>query len=214
MNVGGDWGTLAFHGSGGSTALGAVDDVMPNAYEEAWDIIDTDGTGTSGSPHTIGGGSGTNMFKYTSPSFSGATLSVAYVDGSNSDSIEDSYLDFAIAVSPEAIEGLTLGYASSDNQAGVGVDNDKSTMYAKYAVGALTVGVQQSDQDHDTASLDRESLGFGITYAVNDDFSIGYTQHTMEYDSSKSNNTDQESTGVSASYTICLLYTSDAADES
>ena len=202
MNIGGDWGTLAFFGSGGSTALGAVDDVMPNAYEEAWDIIDTDGAATSGSPHTIGGGSGSNMFKYTSPSFSGATLTVAYVDGSNSDAIEDSYLDFAIAVSPEAVEGLTLGYASSDNQAGVGVDNDKSTMYAKYAVGALTVGVQQSDQDHDTASLDRESLGFGITYAVNDDFSIGYTQHTMEYDSSKSNNTDQESTGVSASYTM------------
>ena len=117
MNIGGDWGTLAFFGSGGSTALGAVDDVMPNAYEEAWDVIDTDGAATSGSPHTIGGGSGTNMFKYTSPSFSGATVqTVAYVDGSNSDAIEDSYMDFAIAVSPEAVEGLTLGYASSDNK--------------------------------------------------------------------------------------------------
>ena len=84
MTLSGDWGTMKFHGSGGSTAFGAVDDVMPNAYEEAWDIIDTDGAATSGSPHVIGGGSGANMFKYTSPSFSGATLTVAYVDGSNS----------------------------------------------------------------------------------------------------------------------------------
>jgi outer membrane protein OmpU len=68
MTLSGDWGTMKFHGSGGSTAFGAVDDVMPNAYEEAWDIIDTDGSATSGSPHVIGGGSGANMFKYTSPS--------------------------------------------------------------------------------------------------------------------------------------------------
>ena len=203
MNIGGDWGTLAFFGSGGSTALGAVDDVMPNAYEEAWDVIDTDGAATSGSPHTIGGGSGSNMFKYTSPSFSGATLTVAYVDGSNADSIEDSYMDFAIAVSPEAVEGLTLGYASSDNQAGVGVDNDKSTMYAKYAIGGFTLGYQVSDQDHDTASLDREATIYGVSYAVNDDFSIAYTSHTMDYDAAKTtNNTDQESTGISASYTM------------
>ena len=203
MNIGGDWGTLAFHGSGGSTALGAVDDVMPNAYEEAWDVIDTDGAATSGSPHTIGGGSGSNMFKYTSPSVSGATLTVAYVDGSNSDAIEDSYTDFAIAVSPEAVEGLTLGYASSDNQAGVGVDSEKSTMYAKYAVGGFTLGYQVSDQDHDTASLDREATIYGVSYAVNDDFSIAYTSHTMDYDAAKTtNNSDQESTGISASYTM------------
>ena len=201
MNIGGDWGTLAFHGSGGSTALGAVDDVMPNAYEEAWDIIDTDGAATSGSPHVIGGGSGANMFKYTSPSFSGATLTVAYVDGSNSAAIEDSYTDFALAVSPEAVEGLTVGYASSDNLAGVGVDNAKTTFYAKYAFGSVTVGAQMSEQDHDTASLDRESTAYGITYAVSDDISIGYTTHTMDYSSSKTNNEDQKSTGISASYT-------------
>ena len=35
------------HGS--SSAFGAVDDKTPNAYEEAWDIIDTDGTATTGS---------------------------------------------------------------------------------------------------------------------------------------------------------------------
>jgi outer membrane protein OmpU len=201
MTLSGDWGTMKFHGSGGSTAFGAVDDVMPNAYEEAWDIIDTDGSATSGSPHVIGGGSGANMFKYTSPSFSGATLTVAYVDGSNSAAIEDSYTDFALAVSPEAVEGLTVGYASSDNLAGVGVDNAKTTFYAKYAFGSVTVGAQMSEQDHDTASLDRESTAYGITYAVSDDISIGYTTHTMDYSSSKTNNEDQKSTGISASYT-------------
>ena len=56
MTLSGDWGSLKFNGSGSSSALGAVDDVTPNAYEEAWDILDTDGTATSGSPMVIGGG--------------------------------------------------------------------------------------------------------------------------------------------------------------
>ena len=44
----GDWGSLKFNGSGSSSALGAIDDVTPNAYEEAWDIVDYDGTLTVG----------------------------------------------------------------------------------------------------------------------------------------------------------------------
>ena len=78
MTVSGDWGSLKFNGSGSSSAMGAVDDVTPNAYEESWDIIDDDGTSTSGSPTVIGGGSVSNGFIYTSPSMGGATLTAAY----------------------------------------------------------------------------------------------------------------------------------------
>ena len=35
----GDAGSLTFHGHGGSSALGAKDDVMPAAWEEPWDIL-------------------------------------------------------------------------------------------------------------------------------------------------------------------------------
>ena len=118
MTLSGDWGSLKFNGSGSSSAFGAVDDVTPNAYEEAWDIIDTDGTSTSGSPTVIGGGGGANMFIYTSPSVGGATLQLL-IKMTGGAAAEESYTDFAIAVSPEAMEGLTIGYASSDNQTGV-----------------------------------------------------------------------------------------------
>ncbi len=201
MTLSGDWGSMKFHGKGGSTAFGAVDDVTPNAYEEAWDIVDTDGAATSGAPTVIGGGSGTNMFKYTSPSVGGATLTVAYTDSGNADKTEDSYMDFAIAVSPEAFEGLSLGYASSDNNVDVSKDANKTTYYAKYAVGGLTFGIQQSELDHDTASSSQESMAYGITYAVNDDMSIGYSYHELEFDTAASLQ-DQESTGISASYTM------------
>ena len=200
MTISGDFGSIKFHGSGGSTAFGAVDDVTPNAYEEAWDIIDTDGTATSGSPTVIGGGSGANMFVYTSPDFGGATLKAALVPSGNAAAAE-TYTDFAIAISPEAVEGLTLGYAISDNES-AGKDVDKSTGYVKYVYSGFTVGVQMADLDHETTSSSQESTAFGITYAVNDDFTIGYSAHTVEFDSANSNNSDQDSTGVSASYTM------------
>ena len=204
MTLSGDWGSLKFNGSGTSSAFGAVDDVTPNAYEEAWDILDTDGTATSGSPMVIGGGGGTNMFIYTSPSFAGATLTVAYQNDGGAAAIADSYSDFAIAFSPEAFEGLTVGYAKSDNQVAATADSDKTTYYVKYAVGGFTLGYQASEADHDTASSSQDSMAYGITYAVNDDLSIGYSYHELEPDSAAGSNAsfDQESTGVSASYTM------------
>ena len=46
----------------------------------------------------IGGGGGANMFIYTSPSFAGATLTVAYQNDGGAAAVEDSYTDFAIAL--------------------------------------------------------------------------------------------------------------------
>jgi len=201
MTLSGDWGSLKFNGSGSSAAFGAVDDVTPNAYEEAWDIIDDDGTSTSGSPTVINGGGGGNMFIYTSPNMGGATITAAYQNDGGAAAVDESYTDFAIAVSPEAMEGLTVGYATSDNQVGVATDSAETTMYVKYAFDAFTVGIQQSDLDHTTANSDQESLAYGITYAVNDDLSIGYSSHEMEFESG-ANLQDQSSTGISASYTM------------
>ena len=203
MTLSGDWGSLKFNGSGSSSALGAVDDVTPNAYEEAWDILDTDGTATSGSPMVIGGGGGANMFIYTSPTVAGATLTVAYQNDGGAAAVEDSYTDFAIAYSPEMVEGLTVGYAKGDQQTGINIDNSKSTGYIKYAVGGFTLGYQVSEADHDTKTSSLDSTAYGISYAVNDDLSVGYSYHEVEMDSGRSTGTfDQESTGVSASYTM------------
>ena len=84
-------------------------------------------------------------------------------------------------------------------------------MYATYAVGAFTVGVQSSDLDHTTANSDQESMAYGITYAVNDDISIGYSYHELEFESSYLS--DQESTGISASYTMGGMTLAGATNE-
>ncbi len=200
LSMGGDWGTLVFDGHGASSAMGAVDDMTPNAYEEAWDIIDVDGTSASGSPLVIGGGGGNNMFIYTSPSVGGAQVKMAYQNDGGAAAVSDSYMDFAISFAPEQVEGLTLGYATRDKDMGVSLDEDADTMYIKYAFGPITVGAQTSESSHTTATLGKESTAYGITYAVNDDMSIGLSSHVLETD--KTNDADQESIGISASYTM------------
>ena len=207
MTLSGDWGSLKFNGSGSSSALGAIDDVTPNAYEEAWDVLDTDGSLTLGSPLVIGGGGGANMFIYTSPSVAGATVTMAYQNDGGAAGVADSYNDFAIAFSPEMVEGLTIGYGAGDKNISASVDESKSTGYVKYAVGGFTLGYQVSENDHDTKSLSQDSIAYGISYAVNDDLSVGYSYHELEPDSgvtgdSTKGTSDQESTGISFSYTM------------
>ncbi len=199
ITLAGDFGTLVFDGHGGSSALGAVDDVTPNAYEEAWDVVDTNGTTTGGTPLVINGSGTDNAFIYTSPNVGGATFKVYYVNHL-SDAAE-SYMDFAVDVQPEMVEGLRLGFASADHTvaAASSREQEETTMYATYAMGGFTVGVQASDLDDTTAGSDQESLAYGITYAVNDDLTIGYTQHTLETESATDE--DQESSAIGASFT-------------
>ena len=194
-----DMGTVTFSGSGGSSAMSAVDDMTPNAYEEAWHGLASGTTGAS----VINGLAGINSFKYVSPSFGGATLTASYLPSSATVSVKSSTA-FAISWAPEMAEGLTIGYAAQDDDSGSATtasdDTSESTAYIKYVYGPVTVGYQQSDLDSDTDTEDAESDAFGITYAVSDELTIGYGSHTWET-TSNTTDKDQESTAITASYT-------------
>ena len=185
-------GTITFHGFDGSSALGAVDDVMPTAYEEPWSFVT--------SPSKIDGTSAANMFQYTSPSVGGATFTATY-NQADTTSIVESQTSYAIAYSPEMVDGLTVGYAVQDDTA-TGVAStakDESTMYAKYTFGSITAGYQVSESDSATASEDQESTGMAISYAISDEMSISYGQHEVETPNDSAD-ADQEASAISASY--------------
>ena len=187
-----DMGTVTFHALDGSSALGAVDDVMPNAYEEPWFGVT--------SPTKVDGKSGAGMWQYTSASMGGATLTATYLPSLAA--VANSQTSIAVAFSPEAVDGLTVGYAQQEDDSTAGAANqvDDTTMYVKYVYGSITAGIQDSEGDSNTDSADIESLGIGVSYAISDDMSVSYGQHTVEFpnDSTKS---DQESSAVSASFT-------------
>ena len=188
-----DWGTLTFAGHGGNGAFSAIDDKTPNAYEEAWAVIDDNGTTTGGGATVINGYSGNGIFKYDSPDMNGATLSVGYIPGRDG---HESVIDAAVAYT--GMEGLTLGLGVSDGGPG-GSDISETTMYATYAYGPITVGYQMSDLDSTVANSDQEAEILGVSYAVTDDISVSY--NTMTVESEVTTDQDQESTGISASVT-------------
>ena len=190
-------GTIVYAGHGGSSAMSMMDDKTPTAYEEAWDGLDTATT----SVVVINGYSGNDMITYTSESFSGAVFTVAWIPGEATAATgnKSTYIDYGVTITPEMVDGLSLGYAAGTTEITADTEVDESTMYATYAIGGLTIGYQSSEYDAPTASASDDSTALGISYAVNDNLSISYNEHTVDVGSSA---TDQESDGFSVSYTM------------
>ena len=184
-------GTITFAGHGGSSAMSAIDDVTPNAYEESWDAVTGADTGTR-----VAGISGDNMFTYTSPSFSGATVTMAYLNASAATTAV-SYTDFAIAYSPEMVDGLTVGYGQGDTEVVEGTEIEHTAMYVKYTYGSVTVGYQENEADGPATSNDIDFEAFGISYAVSDNLTIAYNQSESVVGTTGT----QEASGISASFT-------------
>ena len=186
-------GTVTFAGHGGDGAMSALDDVTPNAYEESWDGVTNADSGT-----LVGGSSADNMFKYVSPDLGGAVVTIGYLPGGSAKSTTGSYMDFAVAVTPDAVEGLTVGFGMGETEETAGTVIDKQAMYAKYTYGSVTVGYQMNEADGPASSDDIEFTAAGISYAVSDDITIAYNQSTSDLASASN---DQEATGISASWT-------------
>jgi len=188
----GDAGSLTFAGHGGSGFMDANDDVMPTASEEPWDIV------TGAEAQLIGGHAGNNMFTYKYSHDSGLNLTLGYLK--SADAVTDvSYTDYGVTYT--GVDGLTVGYGQGDVEQTTNTKSDENTMFAKYAMGGITVGLQMSEKDNDTGS-DYESTSFGISYQVNDDLAVSYGSQDMEISGS---NPDQEASAVSVSYTMGSL---------
>ena len=194
-------GTVSFHGHGGSSVMGQWDDVTPHAYEEVWD-------GTNAADVRIDGRSGNNLLTYDSPSFNGVMFKAAYQHDHSTAAAQEQdlghYADFGIQVSPEMVEGLTVGYGFGELETNTSQSVDHETLFLKYAIGGLTVGIQESEADGATAALTDESSGWGVSYAVNENFTIAYGERDYDDDISTagSSSSEQHDSGFSASYTM------------
>ena len=195
-------GKMTFHAHGGGTAMSAVDDTTPTAYGESWDLIGHGATSTSKSAGqadkegAIGGFATANSFFYDAPEMvDGLDINVSYVPSGTAR--PDGSISVALAYT--GVEGLTVGYAQDDNGLS-GTDSlETETMYAKYAFGSFTVGVQESEAENDGATTsDDEFSAMGITYQVSDDLTIGYTSSERDFGDKAQ---DQEASNLSISYT-------------
>jgi len=205
----GDAGTLDYQGQTSSRGIGKIADMMPTADEDVGDGININGTSASGglSGAVSGGVTGFHYSKAMdmveiglgyAPK-GGTTATSGNVSGSGGASSIGGFIKI------DPMDGLEIGFGVGEVAAtATGADNsqtdDHSTAYITYVYGPLTVGYQQSDRETYTAAeTDDEVTRWGILYAVNDEMSISYQDHTNDDNKVA---TDEEATGWSASYTV------------
>jgi len=201
----GDMGSLNYEADTGARGVGKINDMMPTADEDVANGIDVDGTGTAGglSGKASGGSKG---FHYSKTVSDMVEIGIGYApkgQAGNGPGAVSGGGAAASAVSGfiklDPMDGLEIGYGAGEiASATTGQTDDHDTMYASYVWGNFTVAVQQSNIDTYGTTADDESTRWGILYAMNDEISISYQDHVNE-DSTTS--TDEEATGVSASYT-------------
>ena len=179
----GDAGSIHFMNSTALAGIDKYDDVMPTAGEEVWDDVDTDDNGVVG-VHA-GNAWGYNV------SAMGMTISAGYSDDAFGN---DTSL---VLVADELMEGLQLGYGIGTEATSETAETDHSTYFAKYTQGMATVGIQKSKLD--TASSDEERTAMAISLAVNENMSVSYGVSSVDFESASSS--DEDSSGISASYT-------------
>jgi outer membrane protein OmpU len=183
----GDMGTISMANGMNPAGIGSIQDMVPNAGEQPWDDLGTthggpeDGLASPHSGHRLG----------YSVNAAGATISAAADYQNNTPTT-------SVAIKLDGlVEGLNIGGGlATDAQAAT--EDDIETVYASFAYGPITVGVQNTKVEKDAADTDIERDSYGITFAVNENLSVGYGVSDVEYDALAN---DEESTGIQASYT-------------
>ncbi len=198
------------------TGIDRIDDITPNVWEEAY------GTGLGTGIQTVNGGSGGSTIEYTPNMLpAGITARIAYspnAAGSNagdkassgmSVSPEDSSLEFTVQATEDlhGVAGLTVTVGMSEieqdaTHATIDADEEEETYAITYAMGGFTVGYQWSEQDLGTSSGVQmyENEGYGITFSINDDLSVGYNHYESDQDNATDVVTTAES--VQIAYTM------------
>jgi len=194
-----DMGTLVFAGHGGSSAMSAVDDTTPSAYEESWGVIGSTAETTGGRDsmeNAIAGGTTDNSFFYTAPEMvEGLGVKASYTPSGTDrpDGTVSWNLEYT------GIEGLTVGYAQDDNGLSGTSQIEYETAYVTYAIGSFTVGMQDGSQDQQGATTsDDEYSAVGISYQVSDDLSVSYNSSERDFGDGDA---DQEAEAMQLSYT-------------
>jgi len=196
-----------------ATGIDRMDDLTPSVWEEAY------GFGVGTGMDTVAGVSGGTNIEYTPDMMpSGLTARFSWspdAGGSNagdkstaqsSGSVKGAGYSATIEASGDATpDGLTLygGVARVDvaqNGSTYDDDADEMTVGAKYAVGSFTLGYQYSKEENGRATTKTKYVndGFGVTFSINDDLSIGYNNYQSEQTSTT--NIEQEASSVQIAY--------------
>jgi outer membrane protein OmpU len=182
----GDTGKLAFGHDSAHGGIDTIKDMMPTAGEQVYDDVDATDEGVTDL--------GADPSLYYSITMDGITASASYARvGLGTD-------NSLAVVANDLIEGASFGVGIGTNVISATSEDDMTTIFATYATGPVTVGVQLSEIDKTAADSDLDREHASISFAVNDSLSLSYGISKVEYE--VSTKSDEESSGFSASYTM------------
>jgi len=193
------------------SGIDRMDDMTPNVWEEAY------GTGLSTGINTVSGASGGAGIEWTPDMLpEGITGRVSYspdvsgsgtADGSTSGASTTSGAGYDVTLElSDAVTGMTgltiYGGMSDVANSSASDDREEETIGIKYAMGGLTVGYQWSEEDLGTSASEQqyENDGYGVTFAINDDLSIGYNHYESQQTSTT--NVTAEASSLQVAYSM------------
>jgi hypothetical protein len=206
-------GDIKVNQGGSGTGIQLMDDITPTVWEEA------DGAGLSAGITKVAGTSAGATVQVTpdmtpdgltavlawSPDADGSSSTSDKGTGGDSGTLSNGW-DLTLTATDElhGIAGLTLygGLSRVDqfaNATSISGDSEERVLGLKYAVGALTVGVQANNDDTGLeASGEYDNLMYSATFNVNDDLSIGYGH----IESEKKDSNTAEADSIQVAYTM------------
>jgi len=186
-------GSFNLNQAGGGNGIGGYDDNMPRAWEEVWD------TGAGGGADMAKGVGSSMNLGWTSPSFGGNKLVVAYSPDAGSGATNDKATggaqvlnagyDIVLDMKPEMAEGLELFVGYSNIEGGDGTfgvaghqkrkdDYEQGSIGLTYALGPVKAGFQRTFEhpgNQVAGSVEYyANMSWGLSFNVNDDLSISY----------------------------------------
>ena len=204
----GDLGTIAFDQGSGS-GLENIDDMTPSANEEVFDGLDVR-TGVTGLVGRLGS---SGRFQYVN-TFGGMKVDAAYgpgsstsnADGDASGNGEGGGYSIALTVAGDTVgmDGLTFGGGFGSMEAGTSnSDKDDMTVFATYAAGPVSVGIQKSELSGGaTGATETDSLRYSVAFNINESLAVSYGEVKTDYEAPATATVEEEIDGIGFSYTM------------
>jgi len=185
----GDSGTLSFSGNSSSgSGVDKLKDIVPNAYTPVYEATDTVDSGLIDSS----GNAQAGQWGYD-VSVGSLALSASYNPKPAAGKTTET--GYAVVYSG-LMDGLELSAARFDD----GDEAENDTIGVKYTMGSVVAAYQITNVDYEAiTATDQDATHYGISVAVNDDFSVSAGQQKIEFDGKSD---DETNTGFMASYTM------------
>jgi len=185
----GDSGTLSFSGNSSSgSGVDKLKDIVPNAYTPVYEATDTVDSGLIDA-------SGNNQAGQWGYDVSVGSLALSASYNPKPANHKEEETGYAIVYSG-LMDGLELSAGMYDD----GDEAENDTIGIKYTMGSVVAAYQITNVDYEaTTATDQDATHYGVSVAVNDDFSVSAGRQVIEFDGKSD---DETNTGVMASYTM------------